>query len=319
VPDPIDLLVIGDANPDLILTGDVDPAFGQVERLVDAALLTVGGSAAIMAIGAARLGLRVAFCGVVGDDPFGRFLRDELGRRGVDVAGLAVDPSRPTGVTVVLARRDDRAILTHLGTIRGLTVDRIDRRLLERARHVHVASFFLQPPLAVGLPSLFDGVRSRGGTTSIDPNWDPAEAWDGGLREVLPRTDVFLPNATEVACVAGADGLEEAVRILAAEARIVVAKAGPDGAVAAEGDRLLRAPAPPVDAIDTTGAGDAFDAGFLASWLAGDPLERSLQIANACGALSTRALGGVDGQATLEEAIGFADAPAAGDSAPGDG
>ena len=307
--DELDLLVIGDANPDLILTGAVEPAFGQVERIVDEAHLTIGGSAAITAAAAARLGLRVSFCAVVGDDLFGRFMREELGARGVDVGGLVVDPGRPTGLTVVLARRDDRAILTHPGAIGALTVERIDARLLERARHVHVGSYFLLPALAAGVADLFDRVRSRGGTTSIDPNWDPAETWDGGLRSVLPRTDVFLPNATEATLIAGADGVEHAVRGLAADGRIVVAKAGPDGALAAEGERLLRADAPPsVTTVDTTGAGDAFDAGFLASWLAGDPLERSLAIANACGALSTRALGGVDGQATFAEAIELADA-----------
>ena len=112
VPD-LDLLILGDANPDLVLTGDVEPSFGQTERLLDTAHLTVGGSGAIVACGAARLGLRVAFCGVVGDDHFGRYMSDELDRRGVDVSGLVVDPTRSTGLTVVLARPDDRAILTH--------------------------------------------------------------------------------------------------------------------------------------------------------------------------------------------------------------
>ena len=102
VPDPTDLLVLGDVNPDLILVGDVEPAFGQVERIVEDARLTVGGSGAIVACGAARLGMRTAICGVVGDDVFGRFMREELERRGVDVAGLLVDPDVPTGLTVCL-------------------------------------------------------------------------------------------------------------------------------------------------------------------------------------------------------------------------
>ncbi|HEY2965257.1 MAG TPA: carbohydrate kinase family protein, partial [Actinomycetota bacterium] len=179
--DPFDLLVLGDANPDLVLTGDVEPRFGQTERLVDDARLTVGGSGAIAATGAARLGLRVAFCGVVGDDPFGDFLRDELERRGVDVGGLVVDVARPTGVTVVLARTNDRAILTHAGTVADLRADLIDPERLGRARHVHVSSYFLQQRLAPELPALFGRVRAGGATTSVDPNWDPSEGWDGGL------------------------------------------------------------------------------------------------------------------------------------------
>jgi sugar/nucleoside kinase (ribokinase family) len=307
VPDRVDLLILGDANPDLVLTGDVEPVFGQRERLLDAAQLTVGGSGAIVACGAARLGLRVAFCGVVGDDLFGRFMRDELDRRGVDVKGLVVEPDRSTGLTVVLTRPDDRAILTHEGTIGDLGAGSIEPEFLAAASHVLVASYFLQGRLAPDLPALFERVRANGATTSVDPNWDPSERWNGGLRGLLSHTDVFLPNATEAVHIAGTTSVDGAVIALAASAGLVVAKAGPDGAVAARGDELVRAPAPAVDAVDTTGAGDSFDAGFLVSWLAGDPLERALAIANACGSLSTRALGGVDAQPTIDEALAHAE------------
>jgi sugar/nucleoside kinase (ribokinase family) len=309
VADPVDLLILGDANPDLVLTGDIEPAFGQTERLLDAAHLTVGGSGAIVACGAARLGLRVAFCGVVGDDHFGRFMRDELDRRGVDVRGLVVEPNRSTGVTVVLARPGDRAILTHEGTIGDLRAELIDPKFLTAARHVHVASYFLQRRLAPDLPALFERVRANGVTTSVDPNWDPSERWNGGLRDLLPHTDVFLPNATEATHIAGTGSVDDAVIALAALAGVVVAKVGQEGAVVARGDLLVRAPAPAVDAVDSTGAGDTFDAGFLVSWLAGDPLERTLAIANACGGLSTRALGGVDAQPTMEEVLSHAGRP----------
>jgi sugar/nucleoside kinase (ribokinase family) len=305
VTDPFDLLVLGDANPDLVLKGDVEPAFGQAERLVEEARLTVGGSGAIVAAGAARLGLSVGFCGVVGDDPFGRFQRDELERRGVDVGGLVVDAARPTGVTVVLARPNDRAILTHAGTIADLQTDLIDHARLERAHHVHVSSYFLQKGLAPELPALFERVRAGGATTSVDPNWDPSGRWDGGLRDLLGHIDVFLPNATEASRIAGVDQLDGAVLALAERACVVVAKAGAGGAIAAHGERLVRAAAAAIEALDTTGAGDAFDAGYLASMLAGDQLERSLGIANACGALSTRSLGGVDAQPTMDEVLAF--------------
>ena len=288
-----------------MLTGDVEPAFGQAERLVDEARLTVGGSGAIVACAATRLGIRVGFCGVVGDDPFGHFMREELERRGVGVDALVVDPDGRTGITVVLARPEDRAILTHAGSIGDLRASMIAPAELESARHVHVSSYFLQRSLAPGLPEVFQRVRARGATTSVDPNWDPAERWDGGLSDLLAVTDVFLPNATEAIRVAGVAGIDEAVVALAEHAGLVVAKAGPDGAVAAQGDRIVRLPAPRVDPVDATGAGDAFDAGFLASRLAGDPLERSLEIANACGALSTRALGGVDAQPTMDEVLAF--------------
>jgi len=301
VPDPTDLLVLGDVNPDLILVGDVEPAFGQVERIVEDARLTVGGSGAIVACGAALLGMRTAICGVVGDDVFGRFMREELERRGVDVAGLLVDPDVPTGLTVVLSRPSDRAILTRTGAIADLRSDRVDRRTLDAARHVHVASYYLQAALRPDLPDLFERLHANGTTTSLDPNWDPSERWDDGLLELLSLTDVFLPNAEEATRIAKVASVDEAARSLASRSGVVVVKTAGDGAIAASGDELVRAPAARVDALDATGAGDAFDAGFLASRLGGDPLERSLAIANACGALSTRALGGTDAQPTMNE------------------
>ena len=305
VSDRLDLLILGDANPDLVLTGNVEPMFGQAERLVDEARLTVGGSGAIVACAAARLGLRVGLCGVVGDDLFGRFMRDELERRGVVVEALVVEPNGTTGVTVVLARPDDRAILTHAGSIGDLRASMIASALLESARHVHVSSYFLLPSLTPGLPEVFERVRARGATTSVDPNWDPVERWDGGLRDLLPLIDVLLPNAAEAVRIMGVAEIDEAVLALAENAGLVVGKAGPDGAIAAHGDRIVRVPAPRVDPVEATGAGDAFDAGFLASRLAGDPLERSLTIANVCGAISTRALGGVDAQPTMDEVLAF--------------
>jgi ribokinase len=301
-----DLVVLGDANPDLVLRGDVEPAFGQAERLVDDALLTVGGSGAIMACGAARLGLRVAICGVVGDDAFGRFMREQLTARSVDTVGLHVRDDRPTGVTVVLSRGQDRAILTYPGTIGALEPSMMDPLLLRDTRHLHVSSFFLQDALVPGLPSLFDLAREAGATTSVDPNWDPAERWDGGLFDVLARTDVFLPNAEEAMRIAGVGDVAEAPRRLAEMTGTVVVKAGGEGALALHADaEPVFAPARRVDVVDTTGAGDSFDTGFLAASLEGRPLPEALAFASACGALSTRASGGVDVQPTRDEVDAF--------------
>jgi sugar/nucleoside kinase (ribokinase family) len=301
-----DLVVLGDANPDLVMTGDVEPTFGQAERLVDEARLTVGGSGAIAACGAARLGLRVAFCGVVGDDAMGRFMRDELSGRGVDVSGLRTHPSVPTGVTVVLSRGQDRAILTQPGTIAALDASQVDGGLLGDTRHVHVSSAFLQTALLPGLPTLFDVAHAAGATTSIDPNWDPAGRWDGGLREALPMTDVFLPNETEVTRIARVDDAAAAAHALAADVGLVVVKVGGEGAFAVrDGDEPLAVGPLPVEVVDTTGAGDSFDAGFLAATLEGRTIRGALAFAGACGALSTRAAGGVDAQPTRVEVDAF--------------
>jgi sugar/nucleoside kinase (ribokinase family) len=296
-----DLVVLGDANPDLVLSGgDVVPAFGQAEHLVDDAKLTVGGSGGILACGAARLGLRVAFCAVVGDDLFGRYLCDAFAERGIDTRGLITERERPTGLAVVLSSGEDRAILTHPGTIGALRADLVDRALLTDARHVHVSSYFLQQALTPDLPELFAWLHERGVTTSVDPNWDPAERWDGGLLELLSWTDVFLPNTVEATRIARISDPDEALRRLGA-AGLVIVKNGERGAIAATGGEQVDAPGMPVEAVDTTGAGDSFDAGFLAAWLRDEPLARALAIANTCGALSTRALGGVEAQPTMDE------------------
>ncbi len=299
-----DVLVLGDANPDLILRGgDLGPVADQREAVADSAAFTVGGSGAIFACAAARLGLRVVFAGVVGDDAFGRFMREELEARGVDARGLVVAPGRATGVSVVLSRPGDRGTYTVPGTIADLSAGAVDREVLATTRHVHVASYYLQRALRPGLPGLLQQARSAGATTSLDPNWDPAEAWDGGLLDLLAHVDLFLPNAAEAVRIAGVNDLDEAVAVLAGRAGAVAVKLGERGSLARRGDELVRVPGIDVDVLDTTGAGDAFDAGLVCGVLNDWPLDRALSLANACGALSCRSVGGVDGQPVLEEAL----------------
>jgi sugar/nucleoside kinase (ribokinase family) len=308
----LDLLVIGEINPDIVISDpDPVPVFGEVERVVGSVVMTAGSSSAIFACGAARLGLKVAFVGVVGDDPFGRFMLDAMAGRGIDVSACTVDSTRPTGATVILSSGRDRAILTALGTIGALEVDRVPEALLARARHLHLSCFYLQETSRERLPGFFTMARARGLTTSFDTNWDPTERWDGGVLEMLRAVDVFFPNEIEATRIAGLADPEAAARALAevgAVGRsdggpIVVVKRGAAGALACRpGEASVRVAAMPIDPVDTTGAGDAFDAGFLRAWLDGGSIADSLEFAAACGALSTTRLGGVDGQPTLDEA-----------------
>jgi sugar/nucleoside kinase (ribokinase family) len=299
----LDLLVVGDCNPDLVLRGDIEPAFGQAEHVVDEAELTIGGSAAILACGAARLGVRTALVSLIGDDTFGRFMLDALAERGVDVSGIVVRAGAETGVSVVLVRGADRAILTALGTIAELTPPHVDRNLLYAARHLHVSSYFLNNGLRAGLEDLLREARGAGATTSLDPNWDPREEWNGGLLHLLAETTILFVNAEEAKRIARADDVEKAAHTLSSDGRVlVVVKLGGDGALAAVDGRIVRSPTVAVaEEVDAVGAGDSFDAGFLAGHLAGRPLEESLRLANACGALSMRAAGGTAAQPTLEE------------------
>src|SRR5512137_643005 len=151
-----DILVAGEINPDLVLSGDVIPAFGQVEQLVDSADLTIGSSSAIFSCGPARLGMKVAIIGVCGADLFGRFMLDELARRGVDVSAVIVDASCKTGLSVILnPPGGERAILTYTGAISYLRAEQVSDELLQKARHLHVAGYFIQTALKPGLPELF--------------------------------------------------------------------------------------------------------------------------------------------------------------------
>ena len=312
-----DLVVLGDCNPDLVLSGtEIDPLFGQVERFVDAADLMIGGSGGILACGAARLGLRTALVGMVGDDLFGNFMRDALTQRGVDTSGIVVDASARTGVTVILSRPGDRAILTFSGTFSSFGGADVDAKLLTAARHVHVASYFLQTSLAPSLPTLFERARDAGATTSVDPNWDPHEEWDSGLRELLRSVDVFLPNAEEAIRISGVQDTREAARELAAYGPLTAVKLGAAGALAVgSGGQFVEAPGlDGVEPVDAVGAGDSFDAGFLTALLSDWSAERAVSLGCACGALSTRVVGGTGAQPTLAEALEAVESLAAGEA-----
>jgi ribokinase len=300
-----DLLVVGDANPDLVLRGgDLVPAFGQREQLVDHADLTLGGSGAIMACGAAKLGLEVAIVAVVGDDELGRFTREHLRSAGVDDRHVQVAEGEATGLSVGLVREADRAILTATGALASLDPDpdAVPDELLRSGRHVHMSSLFLQPLLAAGAARLIERAHEVGASASIDTGWDPAERW-ALPAQALREVDVLLPNAEEAVRLAGAQrDPHDAARALADAGPTVALKLGAEGAAAFAGDQRVELPAPAVDAVDTTGAGDSFDAGFIAAWLEGEGLAAALALGVACGALSTRAAGGTAAQPALAEA-----------------
>lgn len=308
----VDVLVVGDANPDLVLTGDNVPRFGQAEQLLDSADLLLGGSAAIVACGLARLGIRTALAAVVGHDGFGDFMLARLREAGVDVSAVTEDAERPTGLSVILDQPGDRAILTLPGTIPALSAEAVleacDRL---QPQHVHLASYFLQPHLAAHLPALLDALAARGITLSLDTNWDPAERW-AGVEELLRRVNLFLPNREEALAIASAlrgesvVDLDDAASALSELGCRVVVKAGAAGGLAFErGARVAAAPGLTLEVVDTTGAGDSFDAGYLAAFLAGVADERErLRWAAVAGSLSVRGRGGTAAQGTRAELAG---------------
>lgn len=301
---PFDILVAGEINPDLILAGDVQPEFGQVEKLVESAALTIGSSSAIFACGAARLGLKVAFIGVCGEDVFGQFMLDEMQKRDVDVENVIQIPGGSTGLSVILNSGVDRAILTHPGLIAALRAEDIPDDLLRQTRHLHVASYFLQTALQPGLPGRFRRARALGLTTSLDTNYDPSEKWLG-FDELLSVTNVFLPNEKEALSLSGQADVALAADRLGSRVDALAVKLGAAGALGVSESQTVRVASIPVNVVDTIGAGDSFDAGFVYGYLQKWELEKTLRLACVCGALSTQKGGGTEAQPTLEEAMDY--------------
>ena len=302
-----DVVTFGDLCVDLIMAGgDIVPRFGQVEQLVDTYELEMGGSCSIFACQAAKLGLRVAILGLVGDDSFGRLILQRLEGCGVDTRYVRVDPTLKTGLGLALCREHDRAILTYMGSIDALTPADVTDAVLASARHLHYGSFFLHTGLKLHAPAIVRRARALGLSISLDTNWDPAEAWNTTLGEVLPMVDVFLPNEQEALYIAGRDSLGKAVTALRDRGvKLLVVKRGAQGAEAFTSDAHIACSVLPADeGGDGIGAGDSFDAGFLAGWLRGWGVERSLELACLCGRGVAGKVGGLAGQPIWDEVIG---------------
>jgi sugar/nucleoside kinase (ribokinase family) len=299
------ILVIGELNVDMIVSGlDTFPSLGQ-EILASVLHMVMGSSSAICAAGLARLGVRVDFLGKVGLDYYGDFIADELRRLGVGTRHLIRDDVVRTGMTIALTYPEDRALITYLGCISHLRAAEINPSVFKGYDHLHVGSYFLQKGLQAGLPGLFEQARRARLTVSLDTGWDPEERWgDGELLDLLNQVDIFLPNASEAQAVAHVDNAEEALRELGRRAGLAVVKRGPEGAMTLGDGEIIYSPGFQVNSVDTTGAGDSFNAGFLFAYVVQQqPLKEALRFANACGALSTTGYGGTAAQPTVRQAL----------------
>lgn len=291
----LDVCVVGEINPDLILYGvprDLQP---EQEALASGFRLTLGSSSAIFAHNLSVLGSRVGMISKIGSDALGQMALAWLSSGGVDVTHvLHGSDATPTGLTVILARADGRLILTYPGTMFELRYEHLDLRYVLSARHLHVSSYFLQKALRPRMADLFREARSKGLTTSLDTNDDPEDAWSEELNDLLPFVDLFFPNEREAKKITRRSDLADALEHLSARVGIVALKLGPQGAVARKGKEEWRCKPLAVDAIDTVGAGDSFDAGFLHRYLRGAGVAECLAFANVAGAYSTTREGGTE-------------------------
>jgi len=299
------IVVVGELNVDVIAVGtEALPALGR-EQLASDITVCPGSSSANCASGLARLGNDVLYIGKVGDDDFGRLMTRSLESRGIDTSAVIVDPNIRTGITISIAVGDDRAMVTYLGSIESLHIDDVDESLFEGRDHLHLSSFFLQRGLAAHYPELFATAKKHALTTSLDLGWDTFGNWDGNLWKVLPYVDVFVPNETEISMITGEKDVEKALKKVASKVGLAAVKLGPQGAMAFSDGEIVRRPTFEVDVVETTGAGDAFTAGFIHAYLHGYAVEDALDLGNACGAMSVQHSGGSAGQPTVEEAEKF--------------
>lgn len=288
-----DVLVAGELNIDLIMDRlDAFPQLGK-EIIAHRMLITLGSSSAIFASNLSVLGTRVAFCGRVGRDSFAARILTDLAARGVDTTSIIQSDSADTGLTVALSATEDRAMVTYPGAMSEFSAADITDELLDSAKHLHVSSVFLQPALKPDLITLFRRARHKGLTTSLDPQWDPAEQWDLDLHRLLPLVDVFLPNAEELKRLARKDSLKECLLSLVDSSNTIVVKNGNEGALLQQGTTYLLQPAfLNKEVADAIGAGDSFNAGFLHRFVKGASLEECMAHGALCGAINTTQNGG---------------------------
>ncbi|MGC1453042.1 MAG: carbohydrate kinase family protein [Candidatus Sulfotelmatobacter sp.] len=290
-----DVTIAGELNLDLILYGLPEQLPPERELLADRMMLTLGSSSAIVAHNLAALGSRVGFQSRIGDDPLGQIALDRLQQSGVDVSLVRrVAGSTTTGLTVILHHEAWRNILTYSGTIAETSWQDLDLEYLADSRHFHFSSYYLQRALRPRVGELFQLLKSKGLTISLDTNDDPDDQWQAGLGEVLRYVDVFLPNEREACKAAGTEDLEGAVHKLSRLVPLVVVKLGRKGALAQRGTQRLTSAAQEVVPVDTVGAGDSFDAGFLHQYVRGAELPTCLAAGNLAGALSTTRSGGTE-------------------------
>jgi sugar/nucleoside kinase (ribokinase family) len=290
----LDVSVVGELNLDLILYGLPEKFELEREHLAKHLTITLGSSSAIFAHNLACLGNSVGFSSGIGSDSFGEICKERLAEAKVDLAGVKRFPGKITGLTAILPQSAGRYILTYPGTMRDLKFQDLDLDYILAAKHLHVSSYYLQTGLRPNFAELFRRAKESGLTTSLDTNDDPEDRWSDEVQDVLRYVDVFLPNESEACKIANAEQLEAAAQILSKQVSLLVVKRGGRGGVAWRGNERVVAPAVSATAVDSVGAGDSFDAGFIHQFIRGATIESCLQFANVTGALSVTRAGGTE-------------------------
>jgi len=302
-----DVIVVGELNVDLILNQiESYPEIGK-EKLADSMILTLGSSSAIFASNLSALGMRVSFVGKIGNDIFGHFCKDQLNEKGVDTSMLIQSDDLKTGATIVLNFGEDRAMITHQGSMKHLGLNDINKEILSTAGHLHFSSYFLQPGFKNTLDGLFKMAKESGLSTSLDVQWDPEEQWNFDFKKILPYVDIFFPNETELLNLTAKDSIDSALNTMADYGEFILVKKGREGSLLRYDNKTIDARCFPNDkVVDAIGAGDSFNAGYIFKFVRGFSPEDCQIFGNLIGAISTTAAGGTTAFTNYEETMKIA-------------
>jgi sugar/nucleoside kinase (ribokinase family) len=289
-----DVSVVGELNLDLVLYGLPGQFELDREHLASNLSLTLGSSSAIFAHNLALMGSRVGFHSAIGEDGLGEMCLSRLSEAGVDVVSVKRFAGKQTGLTVILPQPEKRYILTYPGVMSEMRFEDLDLPRICEARHLHLSSFFLQTALRPRVKELFRIAKEAGLSTSLDTNDDPEDRWARDVLDVLTWVDVLLPNEREACRLAGLEDSRKALDFLAERVPLVAMKRGERGVIARQGSEIFEALPPRVPGVDTIGAGDSFDAGFLYRFIQGADIRECLRMGNLAGALSTTRSGGTE-------------------------
>jgi sugar/nucleoside kinase (ribokinase family) len=283
------------------------PAAGELV-MADGMLLTIGGCAANAAVDLAKMGVRVAISGRVGGDVFGRVVTDLLCAAGVDTTALKTSPTADTSQTLIVnVRGEDRRFIHTFGANREFSPADIPAELPASCKVLYVGGYLVMPGLRQEeLVPVFRAARARGIKVVLDIVGPAPGEYISQLDRLLPHVDVFLPNNHEGELITGEkEPLRQAERFHRLGAGTVIVTRGGDGAVLVQQGLRLRAGVYPVPCVDSSGGGDAFDAGYIVGMLQGMGPEDCLRYASALGASCVRAVGTTPGVFTRAECEAF--------------
>lgn len=300
-----DAFIYGDVNIDLVIPGvDHLPLPGQ-EDVVATMNTYVGGGAALFTLGLGKLGLNPVFQGTVGKDCYGDFILKEFEKSNIDTSLLEISDVEKTGISISFTNEKDRSFLTYRGTNAELDVEKVNLAQLQNAKHIHVTGYEGSRNHQKYCSLLQKVKETKNTTVSFDVGWDDSGEWYEGIVELFPYIDVLFMNETEAIHYGRKKTAEDAAKAFAESGAAVVIKLGAKGSLAYQAENQYQARPYRVKAVDTTGAGDSFNAGFIYGFLKQKNMQDCLRYANGCGALSVTQLGGNTGFPTEKELLQF--------------